>query len=146
MKTGKTLIRGGTIVDGTGKAAFRGDVLLEGEKISAVAEGGFQECVSGDVRSIDASGMIVSPGFIDSHSHSDAYLIIEPGAPSKISQGITTEINGQCGGSAAPRYGEARLSSDWASLLADRLVWRSLAGYRDALAKAAPAINTVQFA
>jgi len=146
MKTGKTLIRDGMVVDGTGKAAFRGDVLLEGEKISAVAEGGFAEDVSGDVRAIDASGMIVSPGFIDSHSHSDAYLIIEPGAPSKISQGITTEINGQCGGSAAPRYGEARLSSDWASLLADRLVWRSLAGYRDALAKAAPAINTVQFA
>ena len=69
---------------------------------------------------IDATGCIVSPGFIDAHTHSDAYLVIEPDAPSKVTQGITTEINGQCGGSVAPRYGEARLA-------------------------AKPAVNTVQF-
>ena len=94
---------------------------------------------------IDATGCIVSPGFIDAHTHSDAYLVIEPDAPSKITQGVTTEINGQCGGSAAPRYGEARLSSDWAALLGERLTWRSLAEYREALAAAKPAVNTVQF-
>ena len=94
---------------------------------------------------IDATGCIVSPGFIDAHTHSDAYLVIEPDAPSKVTQGITTEINGQCGGSVAPRYGEARLSSDWAALLGDRLTWRSLAEYRDVLAAAKPAVNTVQF-
>ena len=87
----------------------------------------------------------MSPGFIDAHTHSDAYLVIEPDAPSKVTQGITTEINGQCGGSVAPRYGEARLSSDWAALLGDRLTWRSLAEYRDVLAAAKPAVNTVQF-
>ncbi len=95
--------------------------------------------------SIDATGCIVSPGFIDAHAHSDAYLILEPSAPSKVSQGITTEINGQCGGSAAPRYGEARLSSDWASLLGPRLSWRSFAEYREAVESARPAVNTVQF-
>ena len=94
---------------------------------------------------IDASGCIVSPGFIDAHSHSDAYLVLEPDAPSKISQGVTTEINGQCGGSVAPRYGEARLSSDWAALLGERLTWRSLAEYRTVLEAAKPAINTIQF-
>ena len=72
-----------------------------------------------NVETIDAAGCLVTPGFIDCHAHSDAYLIIEPDAPSKISQGVTTEINGQCGGSAAPRYGEARLSSDWASILGE---------------------------
>ena len=71
--------------------------------------------------------------------------MIEPDAPSKVTQGITTEINGQCGGSVAPRYGEARLSSDWAAVLGDRLTWRSLAEYREVLAAAKPAVNTVQF-
>ena len=94
---------------------------------------------------IDAAGMIVSPGFIDAHTHSDAYLVLEPDAPSKITQGVTTEINGQCGGSVAPRYGEARLSGDWAALLGERLTWRSLAEYREVLAAARPAVNTVQF-
>ena len=94
---------------------------------------------------IDATGCIVSPGFIDAHAHSDAYLVLEPDAPSKISQGITTEINGQCGGSVAPRYGEARLSGDWATLLGSRLTWRSLAEYRTVLEAAKPAINTIQF-
>ena len=94
---------------------------------------------------IDATGAVVSPGFIDAHAHSDAYLVIEPDAPSKVSQGITTELNGMCGGSVAPRYGEARLSSDWAAILGERLTWRSFAEYREVLAAAKPAVNTVQF-
>ena len=94
---------------------------------------------------IDATGCLVTPGFIDAHTHSDAYLVLEPDAPSKITQGITTEINGQCGGSVAPRYGEARLSSDWAALLGERLTWRSLAEYRAVLEQVKPAVNTVQF-
>ncbi len=142
----KTLIRGGTIVDGTGAAAFVGDVLLVGETIEAVfpaAAGGAP--VIPDAETFDASGCLVTPGFIDAHAHSDAYLILEPGAPSKITQGITTEVNGQCGGSIAPRFGEARLSSDWASLLGERLTWRTLAEYRAVLAAAKPAINSIQF-
>ncbi len=138
----RILIKGGTVVDGTGKAAFTGDVLVEGEKITEIGSG---IAGSGDCEEIDARGKIVSPGFIDSHTHSDAYLVIEPDAPSKIAQGVTTEINGQCGGSVAPRYGEARLSSDWASILGDRLTWRSLGEYREVLEAARPAVNTVQF-
>ena len=137
-----TVIRGGLIVDGTGKAGFVGDVVVEGDRIVDVVTGG---CAARDADVIDAAGCLVTPGFIDAHTHSDAYLVIEPDAPSKISQGITTEINGQCGGSVAPRYGEARLSSDWAAVLGDRLTWRSLAEYREVLAAAKPAVNTVQF-
>lgn len=146
MSERSAVITGGTIVDGTGRCAFKGDVVIEDDRIAAVIpseeapKGGY----SADVV-YDASGCLVTPGFIDAHAHSDAYLILEPDAPSKISQGITTEINGQCGGSAAPRYGEARLSSDWASLLGEKLVWRSFAEYRSALEKARPAINSVQF-
>lgn len=141
-----TLIRNGFVVDGTGRPGFAGDVLVEGEKIAAIEPGGAPaSALAGCEEVIDAQGCIVSPGFIDAHSHSDAYLVIEPDAPSKTSQGVTTEINGQCGGSAAPRYGEARLSSDWASLLGERLTWRSFAQYREAVDAARPALNTIQF-
>ena len=142
-----TLIKNGTIIDGQGTLAFVGDVLVEDDRIVEVIPAGeLQNFKTSEPQNlIDASGLIVSPGFIDAHTHSDAYLVIEPDAPSKVTQGITTEINGQCGGSVAPRYGEARLSSDWAAVLGDRLTWRSLAEYREVLAAAKPAVNTVQF-
>lgn len=142
-----TLIKNGTIIDGKGTLAFVGDVLVEDDRIVEVIPAGELQNfkISEPQNLIDASGLIVSPGFIDAHTHSDAYLVIEPDAPSKVTQGITTEINGQCGGSVAPRYGEARLSSDWAAVLGDRLTWRSLAEYREVLAAAKPAVNTVQF-
>ena len=142
----RILIEKGFLVDGTGRPGFVGDLVAEGERIVEVVEGGLSDSArSGFDLTVDAGGCLVTPGFIDAHSHSDAYLVIEPDAPSKLSQGITTEINGQCGGSVAPRYGEARLSSDWASLLGERLTWRSLAEYRAVLAAVKPAINTVQF-
>ncbi|MBQ6135995.1 MAG: amidohydrolase family protein, partial [Kiritimatiellae bacterium] len=125
-----TLIANGTIADGTGAPSFAGDVVVEGDRIVDVVPRGSAAETPRGCETVDAVGCVVAPGFIDAHAHSDAYLVIEPGAPSKVSQGVTTEINGQCGGSVAPRYGEARLSGDWAALLGDRLTWRSLAGYR----------------
>ena len=142
----RTLIKNGFVIDGTGRPGFNGCVAIEGDRIADVFEGDAPASADESFGSVvDASGLTVSPGFIDSHSHSDAYLVIEPDAPSKLSQGITTEINGQCGGSVAPRYGEARLSGDWASILGERLTWRSLSEYRDVLSAAKPSINTVQF-
>ena len=148
-----TRIANGTVVDGTGRPAFPADVYVDGDRIADVvprtADGRDGLCpvraAIGDIETVDATGCLVTPGFIDAHTHSDAYLVLEPGAPSKVAQGITTEVNGQCGGSAVPRYGEARLSGDWAALLGDRLTWRSLAEYREALEAARPAVNTVQF-
>ncbi len=143
-----TVIANGLVIDGTLRSARPADVVVEGDRIAAVEErapGVSAARQYPQARVIDASGCIVSPGFIDVHSHSDAYLVLEPDAPSKLAQGVTTELNGQCGGSVAPRYGEARLSSDWASLLGERLTWRSFAEYRAVLEEARPAINTVQF-
>ncbi len=140
------VIQNGTIVDGLGRRAFQGDVVVEGERIVDVIEREASHTAPVvDDEVFDATGLVVAPGFIDAHAHSDAYLVLEPDAPSKISQGVTTEVNGQCGGSAAPRFGEARLSSDWAALLGERLTWRSMAEYRATIESTKIALNTVQF-
>jgi len=148
------LIRGGRVVDGTGVAARVADVGVTGDRIAAVGD----LASAPAARVIDAAGCVVAPGFIDAHAHSDAYLLLEPDAPSKLSQGITTEVNGQCGGSGVPRLGQARLSSDWASQtypshtsrgvrMSDKPgpTWTTVADYRELLAAVRPAINTVQF-
>jgi len=139
-------IANGLVADGTGAPARAADVLIEGDRIVDLVPPG----TPADAETVDAAGCLVTPGFIDAHAHSDAYLLLEPDAPSKLSQGITTEINGQCGGSAVPRYGAARLSSDWASMTypgstAPGPTWRSMAEYRARLESVRPAINTVQF-
>ncbi len=150
------LIRGGTVVDGTGAAARVADVGVRQDRIAAIGDLSAAEAQ----RRIDAAGWVVAPGFIDAHAHSDAYLLLEPDAPSKLAQGITTEINGQCGGSAVPRLGRARLSSDWASHAYPQLdaaaqtvrrcaaagpTWTTVAGYRALFEAVRPALNTVQF-
>ncbi len=149
-----TLIKNGLLVDGTGSPAIPADVLIDRDRIADILPRPYPSSqfsiLNYQFSTIDASGCLVTPGFIDAHSHSDAYLLIEPDAPSKLSQGITTEINGQCGGSVAPRYGAARLSSDWASMTypggtGPGPTWRSLADYRARLQEARPAINTIQF-
>ncbi len=96
------LIKKGTIYDGSLKEPFTGDLAITDEKIEAVGEDLGQE--AGKI--IDAEGLIVCPGFVDIHSHSDYYLLINPHAHSKIMQGVTTEIGGNCGFSAAPVAGE----------------------------------------
>jgi N-acyl-D-aspartate/D-glutamate deacylase len=92
-----TLIEDGLIVDGTGAAPFRGSVLIAGERIAAVIPHGSAAALPPADARVCAAGALVAPGFVDAHAHSDAYLILEPSAPSKLTQGITTEINGQCG-------------------------------------------------
>ncbi|MEI7435402.1 MAG: D-aminoacylase [bacterium] len=135
------IIRGTTIYDGTGAPARTGDVAVNGDRIAAVGE----LACAGARETISAAGKALCPGFIDVHSHSDAYLLIEPSAPSKISQGVTTEIVGNCGASAAPRTPLTRLPSDWADKPYPA-AWESVADYRALLEQVRPAVNVVMLA
>ncbi|MCL6581547.1 MAG: amidohydrolase family protein [Firmicutes bacterium] len=92
------LIRGGLVADGTGGELRPADVAISSGRVAAVGrlEGAQAEEV------IDASGLVVCPGFIDMHSHSDLSLVAHPGATSSLLQGITTEVAGSCGWSLAP--------------------------------------------
>jgi len=93
------LIKGGTLVDGTGGPPRRADVRVQGDRIVAVAPS--LSPTTGE-RVIDATGLTVSPGFIDLHSHADRGIDRMPLAESQVRQGVTTTIVGQDGGSALP--------------------------------------------
>ncbi|SDF75950.1 N-acyl-D-amino-acid deacylase family protein [Sporolituus thermophilus] len=97
-------IKNGLIVDGTGQEGYYADIGIKGDKIVAMGE------LSGEGAReiIDATGLVVAPGFIDVHSHTDAWYFHNPYAVSKILQGVTTEIIGNCGESAAPINHELR--------------------------------------
>jgi N-acyl-D-amino-acid deacylase len=130
------LIKNGTVLDGTGAEAIRADIGISGERITAVGDLSKAETK----QTIDATGQIVCPGFIDVHSHSDAYLLIEPRASSKVFQGITTEVCGNCGASAAPRLGDAKLPSDWQDKPFPGM-WRTVSEYRKIFDQVKPAVN-----
>jgi len=91
-------IVGGQLLDGTGAPAVRADVGIAGDSITAV--GDLSREPAG--QTVDASGLTVAPGFIDMHSHSDWRLFANRRAESKIRQGVTTEVVGNCGFSPAP--------------------------------------------
>jgi N-acyl-D-amino-acid deacylase len=92
------LIRGGDVIDGSGAPAYRADVAIRGGSIVAIANG-----YEGIARhTIDARGCAVAPGFIDVKTHSDFALPLYPRAENRVMQGITTELVGSCGFTAAP--------------------------------------------
>ena len=84
------------IYDGTGSKPFRGQVRIRGDQILDVQQGD-QPQLSSDSQVIDGNGLDLAPGFIDTHSHHDEDLVIEPGASAAISQGITTIVRGMDG-------------------------------------------------
>jgi len=94
------LISGGVMYDGLGNPGTRTDVAVKGGRIAAIAPA-INENTARVV--IDAKGKAVAPGFIDPHTHTDIQLLANPKAESKIHQGVTTEIGGNCGGSVFPR-------------------------------------------
>jgi N-acyl-D-amino-acid deacylase len=106
-QTHAVVLSGGTIVDGTRSPSYRGDVLIEGDRITGVGTVG---APPGTER-VDVSGHMVVPGFIDMHSHSDLALLTESLPEIKIRQGITTEVIGQDGTSYAPASPEGLRAS-----------------------------------
>jgi len=97
-------IVGGQVLDGTGAAATRGDVGVTGDTITAVGDLSREPAGA----TVEAAGLMVAPGFIDMHSHSDWRLFGNRRAESKIRQGVTTEVVGNCGFSPAPVSDEFR--------------------------------------
>jgi N-acyl-D-amino-acid deacylase len=138
------LIRGGEVVDGTGAPRQRADVAVEGGRIAALGPG-----LGGEARRvIDAAGHVVTPGFIDAHSHSDLFYLGCPAAESKLRQGCTTEVVGMCSFSPAPVHPERRdLVRTWAGGIGASLDarWETFAQYLDVLRAARPSINIAHF-
>lgn len=96
------VVVGAEIVDGSGRPAYPGALAVQGDRIATV--GAVSEAQGRRV--IRANGLVVSPGFVDVHSHSDYFLLLNPLAESAVRQGVTTEIGGNCGYAAAPIWGE----------------------------------------
>ncbi|MBU1157836.1 MAG: amidohydrolase family protein [Candidatus Thermoplasmatota archaeon] len=120
------LIRNGKVIDGTGSPGVMMDLVIDGTKIGRLYKPGDGK---GSME-IDAEGLVVCPGFVDIHTHSDFSLLGCPLAESKIRQGVTTELLGNCGGSAAPIIGAARKQAmDYAKKLWVDVTWSSFDEY-----------------
>ena len=87
------IISGGDIVDGSKRRAFRGDIGIIDDRIAEI--GDLSKASAGE--RIDATGFVVTPGFIDIHTHSDFTLLVDGAAESQVHQGVTLEVTGQCG-------------------------------------------------
>jgi N-acyl-D-aspartate/D-glutamate deacylase len=125
-------------VDGTGNPWFHGDVAIRGDKIVAVGRAPAGKAK----RTIDARGLVVAPGFVDIHSHSDDVLLEDGRAQSKIRQGVTTEILGE-GTSAGPRKGQ--LAARKVAARGKEFTWDTLGGYFDALDAAGVGVNVASY-
>ena len=136
------LLRGGSVIDGTGTPARRADVAVEGERIAAVAP----SLAGAADRVLDVTGRVVAPGFIDMHSHSDLFYFGCPSAESKIRQGVTTEVVGMCSFSQAPvRPEQQALMKGWIGGIGmtPDLPWETFGEYLDALRSVRPSVNVV---
>lgn len=92
------LVKNAVIIDGSGNERYCGEIGIMGDKIAKIAPS-----LTDDAKEIiDAKGNIVCPGFIDAHGHSDFTLFVNNKGESKIRQGITTEVTGNCGFTAGP--------------------------------------------
>jgi N-acyl-D-amino-acid deacylase len=130
------------VADGVTSSLQDVDIAVTNGMIAAIAPG----IDPGRARQvIDGGGKVAAPGFIDVHSHSDYYLIIDNRAHGKLLQGVTTEIGGNCGYAAAPMEGEVYdiRSKDYHTQFGIDVAWRGLDEYFKALAAAKPAVNYV---
>jgi N-acyl-D-amino-acid deacylase len=135
------IIRNGRIVDGTGSPWYTGDVAVRNGRIAAVGS----LVGASATQTIDAAGLVVAPGFIDMLGQSDLTILVNPHLPSKIFQGITTEITGE-GGSVAPLndriISAGRLGYEGLKITPD---WRTFAGYFARLERRKIGINVAHY-
>ncbi|MGD7786942.1 N-acyl-D-amino-acid deacylase family protein [Propionibacteriaceae bacterium Y1700] len=142
------LVRGGRLYDGAGSAPRCADLLITDGLVERIAAPGeFDGLDDRQTMIIDADDRIVSPGFVDLHTHSDLTLLSAPNAPSRIGQGITTEVVGNCGLGVAPLPADAdhgAIREAVGHLDLDRSVrwtWQDVTGHLQAIAAAGPAVN-----
>lgn len=141
------ILRGGSIIDGTGAPARRADVGVAGGRIAALGD----LAKASAARVLDCGGRTITPGFIDVHSHAD-WLLPDPGHGALVEpfvrQGMTTVVTGNCGFSPAPiTERNQRAARDASHLLHDGSLdprWATVRGYLDALGEQGVALNVVQ--
>jgi len=131
--TADIAIRNATIIDGSGAAGFQGDLAVTGDRITTIGSAGRA------TREVDATGLVLCPGFVDTHSHDDAAFLRYPGMEFKLAQGVTTEVSGNCGFSTIPNEpGRTYMPGD---IVGAGAGWTDLASYFDACMAKRPAIN-----
>ena len=129
---GATILTGGVIVDGTGAAPFAGDVVLRNGRIAAIEKSNLGKSTAGghEYRVVDCTGLVVAPGFIDAHSHSDLQVLRN--ATEKVLQGVTSEVVGNCGFSPYPMPEDGEVLRSFANGILcgdDRWGWTSAKDY-----------------
>lgn len=137
-----TLIKNARIIDGSGSPWFRGSALIDGDTIAAV---GNLPHVQADT-TIDAAGQVLAPGFIDIHTHSDLPLLVDYRGMSHVAQGVTTNVIGNCGNSAAPLSANNMVNSRAAlkAMYPDfDLAWASLGDYLELLEERGVSLNVI---
>lgn len=136
------VLRGGLVVDGTGDEPRRADVVVRSGLVTDV---GTDVRAGSGAHDVDCTGLVVAPGFIDIHTHSDVSVIHDPTSQSKVLQGVTTEVVGNCSFSAFPIADDRRqLHCDHMARLGDEPIlplWDDLAGYARRIHSSPPALN-----
>ncbi len=137
------LLRGGTVVDGSGRPAQRADLGVRAGRIEALGDLAGAEAA----RTLDAAGLIVAPGFVDIHSHSDFTPLVDARMCSSIAQGVTTELVGNCGHGCAPILDiEVAKGNIYGYDARVPTTWSSMAGYLERMDAARPATNILTLA
>ena len=132
------IIRGGRVVDGSGNPSRILDIGIAGDSIESI--GALDEATGKD--EIDAEGLVVSPGFVDIHSHSDFTLLVDPRAQSSVYQGVTTELVGNCGHGCAPITDPSMFTANiYGYDPRLDITWSTFSDYLESLDAARPAIN-----
>ena len=127
------LIRGGTVIDGTGTPGVRADVGVAGDRSRAVGDLSHVD-PKGVALVLDATDRVVCPGFIDPHGHSDATILLDGAIASHLHQGFTTQLSGNCGDSLAPVTRRSRPLVELSMATIERgPAWRTFAGYLEAV-------------
>ncbi|RJP18676.1 MAG: D-aminoacylase [Candidatus Abyssobacteria bacterium SURF_5] len=134
------LIQNVQVLDGLGKKEFHSDIAVKGDEIAEIGNLAGAEAK----RVLNGKGLHISPGFIDVHTHSEFLYPLNPNAESKVHQGVTTEIIGHCGISAAPMFGDARREAEsLTKMIGIDISWSNFSEYTRQLHERGIALNVI---